>query len=298
MKLKAYAKINWSLEVTGTRSDGYHELEMVMQRIALCDVVTLRPMDELRLSVRGCPEIPGGPENLAFRAARLLRETAGIRAGADIALDKAIPAGAGLGGGSADAAAVIKGLNRLWNLGYTAARLAEIGLKIGADVPYCLEREAARVTGIGERIETFPVSGTLWLVIIQPRGRSLSTREVFDRFSQDPPRQTAARTPDVIRALQRKDLGLLRRSAGNRLQETAASLFPEITLAAEALLKAGAPFAQMSGSGSAVFGAFESRKRAEAAFSALCGWGPALYLTRTLPTFRQPTAYRQAPSSG
>lgn len=282
MRLKAHAKINWSLEVTGTRADGYHELDMVMQRIALHDTLTLHPSSKLSLKVHGSEDVPHGQENLAFHAARLLKAATGTMAGAGMTLVKRIPAGSGLGGGSADAAATLIGLNRLWNTGYSMDQLRAIALDIGADVPYCLEGHAARVTGIGERVDPFQVDRTLWLIIVQPSGRSLSTREVFDRYRRCPYRGVRVPTREVVTALRRGDLPRLSTLAANRLQKTALIMVPEMIRAAEDLWGAGAAFVQMSGSGCAVFGAFGAFPHALRAYRTLKKAHSTLFLTRTL----------------
>lgn len=159
LELHAYAKINWTLEVLGRRPDGYHEVRTIMQTIALADTVTLQPADGLSLSITGEAGALAseGPEsNLAYRAAELLRERTAHRGGAHIRLTKRIPFAAGLGGGSSDAAAVLRGLRRLWKLDMSDEELAQIAAELGSDAPFFLRGGTALATGRGEVIESLP----------------------------------------------------------------------------------------------------------------------------------------------
>jgi 4-diphosphocytidyl-2-C-methyl-D-erythritol kinase len=186
-----------------------------------------------------------------------------VNQGVRIKLTKRIPIGAGLGGGSADAAAVLSGLNRLWKLGLTDDELQAVGLRIGADVPFCICGGLARATGIGENLERLPVPKLCYLVIVQPC-RGLSTKEVFSLYDDK-----AARHADILAAsdaIRSGDIVRLSRTLGNTLQATAISLRPEISYAIQALEHAGALTAQMSGSGSAVFGVFMSAYSAQKAW--------------------------------
>ena len=197
--LAAYAKINWTLDILGTRPDGYHLMDMLMQTVSLCDLLWMEEAEDLTLEA-----VPGGTEraarsktndglssagvryyesNLVYRAALLLRERCGVRRGARIQLEKRIPSGAGMGGGSADCAAALKGLNALWGLGLSRAELLSLGLKLGADVPFLITGGLARVGGIGERIQPLLPAPQVWLVLVQPC-EGLSTREVFSAFDR------------------------------------------------------------------------------------------------------------------
>lgn len=265
MNVKAYAKINWYLRVKGKRSDGYHDLEMIMQHINLHDdlhVETL-PDKELRLSIMGSCSINGAEDNLIIKAARLLQTLSGTAKGANIRLEKRIPIGAGLGGGSADAAAVLTGLNRLWGLDYTLRQLQQIGLQIGADVPYCLEPGPAIVSGIGEKVQQVDFKQGAWLVLLKPEA-SLSTKDVFSRYRHAGP--AAPRLDEAVEAIACGRWELLNGAGINSLQAPAIDMLPEINDLIEALKNNGALFAQMSGSGSAVFGVFRSKFDAEMAY--------------------------------
>ena len=279
MRLEACAKINWSLDITGVREDGYHLMDMLMQPISLADTVRLEPAEDLSLITAGHPLLRADERHLAMRAARLLQEETGCRSGARISVYKRTPVGAGLGGGSADAAAVLVGLNRLWQTGLSGAELETLGLRLGADIPFCIHGGLTRTRGIGERMENLPCARFYSLVIIQPC-RGLSTREVFRLWKEEP----ALRHPDTdsaARALREGDLSLLQRSLGNVLQPVSVSLRPEIGRAIQKLREAGADLALMTGSGSAVFGVFRAPARARAAAPSLTSLWSRTFLCRT-----------------
>lgn len=277
MIILARAKINWTLDVVGKRADGYHLLDMLMQPIALHDTLCIEPAEDLLLQIDSAENLSLGKDNLIIQAAVALREAAGIIAGAAIDLTKRIPMGAGLGGGSADAAAVLKGLNELWHIGLSLDQLCRIGVKLGADIPFCLHDVPRRAQGIGEvlspiRSHVFP------LVLIQPC-QALSTREVFAAYHQtaiDP-----LDTEKAAQALALKDLNALKATAGNVLESASVALLPQIAEAKEALYQAGAAFAQMTGSGSVVFGVFERDETADFAFERLKAYYPVCIRTQT-----------------
>lgn len=273
--VRAYAKINWSLSITGRRADGYHELSMFMQTIALRDDLFLETAEELTLTIDG--DAPAGGDNLVLRAARALGGVAPGR-GARMRLTKRIPARAGLGGGSADGAAALLGLNRLWGLNLSPEALREIGLGLGADLPFCLTGGLARVEGVGERITKLSAQKSLPLVILHPKP-GLSTPDVYAAWDA---MGAGYRAPDAQRLsalLQSGDAAALRGVCENALEEPARTLLPGIGQAVSRLYDCGAAFAQMTGSGSAVFGVFASEKAAREAAAAL---GDDAILTRTL----------------
>lgn len=263
MRLIANAKVNWALSVLGKREDGYHELDMVMQSVTLCDTLSIQPADSLLLRVRGAP-VPASEKNLVLRAAKALQTFCGVSYGAEFLLKKRIPIGGGLGGGSADAAATLLGLNMLWDLRLNEKELMQLALSCGADVPFCLHGGAARVGGIGEKLQPFSSAHTHPLVIVQPC-RGLSTPSVFSAFDalQHPPSN-----PDcgqVVRALAHGDAKALATSMGNVLEAAAVPARPEISACAQALEHFGALSAQMTGSGSAVIALFADAAAAESA---------------------------------
>ena len=276
MRIKARAKINWTLDILGQREDGYHLMDMLMQSVSLADTITLTPAGELTLTTGGYPKLPANEHNLAYRAALALQEATGCRKGAAIHVEKRIPVGAGMGGGSADAAGVLAGLNQLWETGLTPEQLEEIGLTLGADVPFCLRGGLTRTTGIGEKMVSLPCARCYDLVIIQPC-RGLSTREVFTAYHEkaDIPRPA---TDEAQRALEIGDAALLASSLGNVLQSVSQDMRPPIGEAIAMLKNRGAITALMTGSGSAVFGVFESEEAArDAARSLRSRWASTFY---------------------
>ncbi len=279
MRVVARAKINWTLDIVGKREDGYHLMDMLMQPVELADELDLAAADELTLSVDGYPRVKAGPENLALRAAQALREQTGYRGGASIRLHKRIPVGAGLGGGSADAAGVLAGLNRLWETGLTQQELETLGLQLGADVPFCLRGGLQRAQGVGEALTPMACGGMYWLVILQPCP-GLSTREVFGRFRLDA-RENRPDTRAAAAALAAGDWRALCRSLGNVLQEVSAEMRPEIGEGIAALREQGAAGAWMTGSGSAVFGLFTRAQTAREAQEKLRRRWRSCFMTHT-----------------
>ena len=220
LKLLARAKINWTLDITGRRADGYHLMDMLMQSVTLADEITLeKTLDgEITLTTGGTPLLPADEHHLALRAARALQKATSCPLGARIHVEKHIPVGAGMGGGSSDAAAALVALNRLWKLGLSEDALEAIGLTIGADVPFCIRGGLQRAKGVGERLTPVPLARPLYLVAFQPC-RGLSTREVFTSLHEegirpeDRPDNEAAQ-----RALMTGDVVALGRSLGNVLE--------------------------------------------------------------------------------
>lgn len=280
--LKARAKINWSLDVLGRRGDGYHLLDMLMQSVELHDTLWMEPSDTVTLEAASdengglsramyadtmsAQAVRYDDSNLVIKAAKALKERYGITKGAQIRLLKRIPSGAGMGGGSADAAAVLVGLCRLWELELSMDELCTIGLTIGADVPFMLTGGLARVGGVGESIMPISPAPRYWLVVIQPCD-GLSTREVFGAFDSLSPQEICHPQAGLAQqALLSGELPLLRQSMGNSLQAVSVSSRPQISAAIEALVHEGAACAMMTGSGSAVYGVFARREDAEAAW--------------------------------
>lgn len=262
MLLEAFAKINWSLDIVGVRSDGYHLMDMVMQPVSIADEITLTPSAGLTVSSDGFPRIPTDDSNLALRAAKALQRAVNISSGARIHVRKRIPVGAGMGGGSADAAAVLFGLNRMWKTGLSPSDLESIGLSVGADVPFCLRGGLARTTGIGEIITEYPCKTNWWMLVLQPC-RGLSTREIFSSWNPDKTRRP--NNESVLEDLKTGNLDSLGCHIANVLEPVSAARCPQIREAVESLICCGARAAAMTGSGSAVFGVFRSRPEAEAA---------------------------------
>lgn len=277
----APAKVNLALHVTGRRPDGYHELETLVVFAEIGDVITIAPADVVGLSISGefAAHAPAGPDNLAWRAASLLREASGTGEGAHIHLNKAIPAGAGLGGGSADAAAVLHALNEVWGARLDRHRLSEMALRLGADVPMCLHGRALLARGIGEAVS--PVHGLppVPLVIVWP-AVSLSTGEVFAalELSGNPP---LPRQPDRFAGA----AGLAAWLAGcrNDLEAPAIRLAPAVGEVLQALrAQPRCLLARMSGAGSACFGVFDEAAAAEAAAAEIAAARPGWWVRATM----------------
>lgn len=279
MRIEARAKINWALNVLGLLPDNYHRLDMLVQRLALSDTVELLPAAHLSIEVTGDESVPADPSNLAYRAAMELKLISGYKGGARIKLSKRIPALAGLGGGSADAAAVLEGLNELWGLDFKQNTLMEVGRRLGADVPLCLFQGLMRAGGIGDEIKPLSGGKQLHLLLLKPV-EGLSSREVFQSYDEAPDPLTADITAASI-ALRKGDLEGMKATCYNQLQETAIRLLPGIRAALEALTVQGAVFAQMSGSGSAVFGVFQTEAAAKEAETALSPAWPVCLATHT-----------------
>lgn len=299
--LKAHAKINWTLNILGTRMDGYHLMDMLMQSIEMHDTLWLEESDTLTLeSADGAAEVSGGREdsmasaavtfdqsNLVYRAAKKLQEIYDVEAGARMRLQKRIPSGAGLGGGSADAAAALLGLNELWGLGLSLDELRWIGVKLGADIPFMLTGGLARVGGIGEMITPLSPAPEIWLVMLQPCS-GLSTKEVFTAFDALVPSSLSRpRTDDAQEALLRSDPVALGKAMDNVLEGVSIAVRPAIRAAAIELERLGAARAMMTGSGSVVYGFFATETDALQAaeglrsLAAQNGWGD-VWVTRTL----------------
>jgi len=255
--LRTAAKVNLTLEVLGKRADGYHEIATVMQAVDLSDRITLDDADDLELRSTSV-EVPTDGRNLALRAAAALREAAGLGQGVRIGLDKRIPVAAGLGGGSADAAAVLLGLNRLWSLRWPLERLDDVAASLGSDVPFFLRGGAALATGRGEKVE--PLQGrSLALVLVNPRFPA-STAEMYGRLTPAMYSDGTA-TRALARSL-RRGPARVAASLYNGMEAVASGVFPQIPRMRAALLAAGALGALMSGSGPTVFGVARSHEQA------------------------------------
>lgn len=279
MLLKARAKINWTLDIVGRREDGYHLMDMLMQPVTLADDVILTPAAEIILTTGGSPLPPADEKHLAYRAALALRRHTGYPGGAAIHVEKRIPVGAGMGGGSADAAAVLVGLNRLWELNLPTAELETIGLTLGADVPFCIRGGLTRTTGIGEIMENLPCKKNWPLVVIQPC-EGLSTKEIFTAYHEG----IVEARPDnaaAAHALATGDATALSAAMANVMQPVSEQRRPGIGEAIRALEDCGAFAARMTGSGSAVFGAFTDAASAARAYEALRPRWERTYLCET-----------------
>jgi 4-diphosphocytidyl-2-C-methyl-D-erythritol kinase len=284
-RINAPAKINLYLHLIGRRDDGYHLLDSLIAFAAIHDVVTVRPGDGLTLAVDGpfAPAMPDEGDNLVLRAARALQAKRGLNKGAAITLTKNLPVAAGVGGGSADAAAALLGLNALWELGATERELAELGLGLGADVPACLRGEPLYAAGIGEEIEPAPALPAMGLVLVNPN-RPVSTAAVFSgfdgRFIDAGDAGDAGRfdsgfdhaTSFAARLAERR----------NDLMAPACKIEPEIDAVLGALGDAdGCLLSRLSGSGPTCFGLFESEVDASGAAENISAIHPGWWVRPT-----------------
>jgi 4-diphosphocytidyl-2-C-methyl-D-erythritol kinase len=276
--ISAAAKVNLALEILGRRGDGYHEIATVMQAVDLSDRLELEDADTLELRTASS-DVPTDEANLALRAARVLREAARVDRGVRITLDKRIPVAAGLGGGSTDAAAVLVGLNRLWGLRWPRARLDEVAVGLGMDVPYFLRGGAALATGRGEKVE--PVEGAaLALVLVNPRV-PLSTAAMYGRVTAAM-YSDGARTRALVAELRTRRASRVATALHNTLEGPARGVLPHVSQMEAALQAAGALGSVMSGSGPTVFGVARSFDHARQIRGRLTRGSWACWAVRTL----------------
>ncbi len=274
---KSYAKINLSLDVLGRMENGYHQVKMVMQTVSLYDTVTVEALPDKEITVASnLPFLPTGPENLAYRAAELFFAETGVSGGAAINLEKHIPVGAGLAGGSGNCAVVLRALNRLYGAGLSTRRLCLMGEKLGADVPYCILGGTRLAEGIGERLSPLPRLPFCHILLVKP-AFSISTKAVYEKIDS----RTDYRRPDteqVIRGLKCRSIPAVAQGMGNVLEEVSLSDYPVLRELKDKLSEYGAAAAQMSGSGPTVFGIFTDRRKAENAKRQLWGKYKTVYL--------------------
>ena len=264
MITKANAKINLSLDIVSKREDGYHDVCMIMQEVDFGDEVELDIGSNGNITVSCDKDLLLNPnDNLAYRAAKIFYEKSGISGGCDIKIKKHIPACAGLGGGSSDAAAVLKMLNSYYDNYFSTDELLKIGLSLGADVPFCIIGGTALAEGIGEILTPIDGMSEKWIAILKPDA-DISTALAYSKADSVP-----FSHPDVKAAVSEITGGKLESAYplfGNVFEAVAASDFPEVKQMRDYMYAKGAEFAMMSGSGSAVFGIFDSEKKAKAAF--------------------------------
>lgn len=258
ISLVAHAKINLTLDVLGRRTDGFHEIESVMLPVSLSDHVVLEGASEISLETFGrfAGDLPDPTEDLAFRAAALLKARTGYAGGCAIRLQKTIPLAAGMGGGSSDAAAVLFGLNRLWGLELGRDDLLELSGELGSDVPFCLFDAPAIARGRGEILEPLSAAAELNLVLIKPPIPK-STGAVYRRLNLER-LQHRPDTARIVKGLQTGDLTAVAGSLGNVLEPVLVGEFPEIGETISFLKDNGAVAARMTGAGPTVFGLFDS----------------------------------------
>jgi 4-diphosphocytidyl-2-C-methyl-D-erythritol kinase len=261
--LKAPAKVNYLLDVIRRRPDGYHDLRMVMQRVNLCDEITITLTDTPEISVTcGKKGVPDGPGNIAWKAATTMLETSESGHGVNISIIKNIPVAAGLGGGSSDAASVLMGMNELLRLGLSDQNLMEIGVKLGADVPFFIFKKTALAEGIGEALSAMPAMPSAWVLLVNP-GVHVSTAWVYKNLQLTNERELNS-IPVSYRDL--KDVCSI---FANDLETVTIPSFPIIAEIKKTMLQHGALGAMMSGSGPTVFGIYQDQETARQAQAAI-----------------------------
>lgn len=264
IKLKALGKINLGLDVLGRRPNGYHDVRMVMQTVYLYDQILLEKTDKEGISLEtNLFYLPVNENNLAYRAAKMLIDEFAIKEGVHISLEKHIPVAAGMAGGSSNAAAVLYGMNRLFQLGLTDQELMDRGVQLGADVPYCIMRGTVLAEGIGEKLTPLPAMPKCHVLLAKPP-ISVSTQKVYEKLDA----QEVTKHPDIdgiLLGLQTGDLKKITSSMGNVLENVTITEYPQIERIKDVMKEEGALNAMMSGSGPTVFGIYDDKMLARRA---------------------------------
>lgn len=264
IKLKALGKINLGLDVLGRRPNGYHDVRMVMQTVYLYDQILLEKTDKEGISLEtNLFYLPVNENNLAYRAAKMLIDEFAIKEGVHISLEKHIPVAAGMAGGSSNAAAVLYGMNRLFQLGLTDQELMDRGVQLGADVPYCIMRGTVLAEGIGEKLTPLPAMPKCHVLLAKPP-ISVSTQKVYEKLDA----QEVTKHPDIdgiLLGLQTGDLKKITSSMGNVLENVTIMEYPQIERIKDVMKEEGALNAMMSGSGPTVFGIYDDKMLARRA---------------------------------
>ncbi|HFZ9504111.1 TPA: 4-(cytidine 5'-diphospho)-2-C-methyl-D-erythritol kinase [Streptococcus agalactiae] len=278
---KAPAKLNLGLDIKGRCDDGYHELAMIMVSIDLNDYVTISELKEDCIVIDSdSSKMPLNNDNDVFKAADIIKNQYGINKGVHIRLEKSIPVCAGLlGGGSTDAAATIRALNRLWNLQMDYDEMVAIGFKIGSDVPYCLGGGCSLVLGKGEIVKPLPTLRPCWIVLVKP-DFGISTKSIF----RDIDCKSISRVDiDLLKsAILSSDYQLMVKSMGNSLEDITITKNPVISTIKERMLNSGADVALMTGSGPTVFSMCSTEKKADRVFNSMKGFCKEVYKVRLL----------------
>ncbi|MDY5846586.1 MAG: 4-(cytidine 5'-diphospho)-2-C-methyl-D-erythritol kinase [Bariatricus sp.] len=274
LELKALGKINLGLDVLGRRENGYHDVRMIMQTLYLYDNVTLQKKAEPGIEIESnLFYLPKDENNIAWKAAQMLMEEFDLPGGIRISLEKRIPVAAGMAGGSSNAAAVLYGMNQMYQLGLSQEELMQRGVKLGADVPYCIMRGTVLAEGIGEELTPLMPMPKCQILIAKPP-ISVSTKMVYEKLDS----REIKNHPDIdgiIEGLEQRSLEKVAASMGNVLEQVTVEAYPVIARIKECMLKNGALGAMMSGSGPTVFGIFKDRKTAKMAYNRVKAQGLA-----------------------
>ncbi|MEA4825498.1 4-(cytidine 5'-diphospho)-2-C-methyl-D-erythritol kinase [Clostridium sp. JNZ J1-5] len=280
MLIKAHAKINISLDVVGKREDEYHLLKMIMQNIELYDLLEIEVTDNGINIECNKPYIPNDERNLAYKAAKLFMDTYGIKDGINIKINKNIPVAAGLAGGSADAAAVLIAMKKIYDMNISYEELSNLGLKIGADVPYCIKGGTVLCEGIGEILTPLKPFAGHSLVLVKPNF-GVSTKEVYrnldiSRIYKHP------NTEELIKAMERNDLKYVSENMKNVLENVTMKKHTVLKDIKERMCRCGALGSMMSGSGPSIFGLFDDMLKAQRCYDHFKEKYNEVYITRTI----------------
>lgn len=278
--IQAHAKLNLTLDILKKRPDGYHDIQSLMQSISLHDKISLTPTSGSTSIYCSHPEVPCDSRNLVWQAAMLLKEAAGVKSGVQMELVKGIPVAAGLGGGSADAAAVLRGLNVLWNTGLNDFQLRELAKDIGADVSFCLSGGTVLAEGTGERLTSLKPFPRMWLVLFKP-AFGVSTAEVYEAYDRRQP-SLLQTTPAVLAGIEKDDFSAAICGFANMLQSTTSVLYPEVGEIINALQEKGVKKVLMCGSGPTVCAVSADKRAAEKLKKECTGFNGRIYITHTV----------------
>lgn len=279
IKLKAYAKVNLSLDILGKRDNGYHEVEMIMQQITLHDDVMIKKIDQGLTIHTNCHYVPDDERNIAYKVASKIIEKYSITSGVHIEIDKKIPVAAGLAGGSADAAAVVKGLNQLFELNMSLEEMKAIGVMYGADIPFCIAGGASVARGIGEVLEDIPSLKRVWMVLVKPP-IGVSTASIYKALDVNHI-QKHPDTQKLIGGMYDNDFRMVSECMYNVLEEVTSKKYSVIQEIESKMREYGALGSMMSGSGPTVFGIYKNYKKAEDAFKNLKRKHKEVFLVQT-----------------
>ncbi|MEE6133920.1 4-(cytidine 5'-diphospho)-2-C-methyl-D-erythritol kinase [Priestia flexa] len=280
LMVKAPAKINLSLDVLHKRTDGYHEVKMVMTTIDLADRIELSEREDGRIVIYSHNRfVPDDQRNLAYQAAQLLKKRYKVDKGVNILIDKQIPVAAGLAGGSSDAAATLRGLNQLWDLGLSLDTLAELGAEIGSDVSFCVYGGTALATGRGEVIKHIEAPPNCWVILAKPE-IGVSTADVYRNLKVQ--NVSHPNVEGMIKAIDTGDYEKMCQSVGNVLEEVTLKMHPEVSLIKEQMKRFGADAVLMSGSGPTVFGLVQHDSRMHRIYNGLRGFCDKVYAVRLI----------------
>lgn len=280
MKLKTRAKINLSIDIVGKREDGYHLVEMIMQSIDLYDILYIKEIDCDKIIIKtDSVEIPVDESNIVYKAVKLIKKTYNINKGVEVYIEKNIPVAGGLAGGSTNCAGVLVGLNKMWNLNLRKDKLKEIGLKLGADVPFCIEGGTKLATNIGEKLKDLPsLEDNVYILVCKP-DLFVSTKDVYSNIDINN-LENRPNNKYLIECLKNKDTINLSRNMKNVLENVTTKMYKEIN-EIKNIISTNSLGTIMSGSGPTVFGIYDSEENILSAKNELLKKYNQVYITKS-----------------